>query len=41
MTFTLGASDMELLDADMRRVVEPGAFEVRVGPLKATFEVGR
>ena len=41
VTFTLGVSDMELLDADMRQVVEPGAFEVRVGPLKATFEVGR
>jgi beta-glucosidase len=37
--FELGRADMELLDAAMRRVVEPGAFEVEVGPLKAGFEV--
>jgi beta-glucosidase len=27
----LGADDLALLDADLRRVVEPGQFEVRVG----------
>jgi beta-glucosidase len=45
VTFTLGPRDLALLDADMKRVVEPGAFEVLVGAssadirLRGTFEV--
>jgi len=42
--FTLRADDLSLLDASMRRVVEPGTFTVWVGPnsaegLEARFEV--
>ncbi|MBE3073303.1 MAG: glycoside hydrolase family 3 C-terminal domain-containing protein, partial [Acidobacteria bacterium] len=45
VTFTLGAEDLQLLDRDMRWVVEPGVFEVRIGAsstdirLKDTFEI--
>lgn len=39
VTFELDAADLELLDAEMRRVVEPGDFEVQVGPLKAGFTI--
>jgi beta-glucosidase len=44
VTFTLGPDALSLLDEDMRRVVEPGAFDVivgtsSVGGLKATLEV--
>lgn len=31
VTFELGPDELSMLDAAMRRVVEPGAFEVRVG----------
>lgn len=31
VTFTLGREQLELLDRDLRRVVEPGAFRVLVG----------
>ena len=31
VTFTLAPEDLQLLDASMRWVVEPGSFEVRVG----------
>jgi beta-glucosidase len=43
--FTLGADAMQLLNAEMKWVVEPGAFEVRVGSsstdirLKTRFEI--
>src|SRR5262249_38580766 len=44
VTFTLGPDALSLLDEDMRRVVEPGAFDVMVGTssvggLKTTLEV--
>jgi beta-glucosidase len=38
-TFTLGPGDLALLDAQMRRVVEPGVFEVRVGASSADIRV--
>ncbi|NLH75631.1 MAG: beta-glucosidase [Acidobacteria bacterium] len=31
VTFTLGPEELSMLDAAMKRVVEPGGFEVRVG----------
>jgi beta-glucosidase len=37
--FTLGPSDLCLLDEAMKRVVEPGTFEVTIGPLTGAFEV--
>jgi beta-glucosidase len=44
----LPAADCMLVTADGRRVVEPGEFELRVGPssrerdqLKATFRIAR
>lgn len=37
--FRVPAEAMKLLDADMRRVVEPGQFEVRIDSLKKTFDV--
>jgi len=39
VTFTLRPDDLALLDGNMNWVVEPGEFEVMVGPLKRTFEV--
>lgn len=39
VTFVLKPEDLALLDADMNRVVEPGEFEVMVGPLKKSFTV--
>ncbi len=44
LAFTLRSDDLALLDASMRRVVEPGTFTVWVGPnsaegLEAKFEV--
>jgi beta-glucosidase len=44
VTFSLGASDLAIFDAGYRRVVEPGRFEVFVGPdsraaLKGEFTV--
>ncbi|MBO2453450.1 fibronectin type III-like domain-contianing protein [Actinomadura barringtoniae] len=42
---TLGPQDMELVDESMRRVVEPGTFEIQIGNssakihLRGTFEV--
>ena len=47
VTFRLGPSDLGLLDAGMRRVVEPGTFRVLVGAssedirLRGEFEVVR
>lgn len=47
VTFTLSPDDLALLDRDMRRVVEPGIFEVMVGSssedirLRDTFRVAR
>ena len=37
--FGLSSNDLWLLDENMQRVVEPGKFEVMVGPLKNRFEV--
>lgn len=37
--FTLDPRDMQLLDVNMKWVVEPGDFEVMVGGLKCVFEV--
>jgi beta-glucosidase len=37
--FTLGPDDLALLDEHMERAVEPGDFEVMVGPLVKTFRV--
>jgi len=44
VAFDLGPEALALLDEDMKRVVEPGTFEVRVGTgpadlVKASFEV--
>jgi beta-glucosidase len=39
VSFVLTPADLELLDENMNRVVEPGAFEVIVGNLKKRFEV--
>jgi len=47
ITFTLEPKDLAFLDRDMRRVVEPGAFEALVGSssedirLKGVFRIGR
>ena len=47
VTFTLAPEDLQLLDAAMRWVVEPGSFEVRVGSsstdirLKDRFDIVR
>src|SRR5579872_2822306 len=35
VTFTVGPDDLSLLDADMHRVVEPGTFDLMVGPSSA------
>jgi beta-glucosidase len=32
VTFTVGPDDLSLLNADMRKVVEPGVFDLMVGP---------
>jgi beta-glucosidase len=39
VTFGLGPADLALLDARMRRVVEPGEFEVRVGASSADIRL--
>jgi beta-glucosidase len=44
VTFTLGPDDLAFLDAEMRRIVEPGIFTVWAGPssaqgIEARFEV--
>jgi beta-glucosidase len=39
--FTLAASDMAVLDADMNWTVEPGTFKVGVRGLETAFSVGR
>ena len=39
LRFELGPADLRLLDAAMNWVVEPGRFEVMIGPLSGTFEV--
>lgn len=35
VTFSVGPSDLSLLNADMHRVVEPGTFDLMVGPSSA------
>ncbi|HVC48481.1 MAG TPA: CIA30 family protein [Terracidiphilus sp.] len=35
VTFTIGPDDLSLIDADMHRVVEPGTFDIMVGPSSA------
>lgn len=37
--FELGPADLRLLNAAMNWVVEPGKFEISIGPLSGTFEV--
>jgi beta-glucosidase len=45
VTFRLGPAELEMLDADLRRVVEPGTFRVLIGRsskdirLRGTLEV--
>ena len=39
LSFTLTSEDLSLLNEHMQRVVEPGKFEVMVGPLKKRFKV--
>ena len=39
VSFTLTAEDLQLLDAEMRWVVEPGEFEVRIGSSSADIRV--
>jgi beta-glucosidase len=39
VSFTLGPAELSLIDASMREIVEPGAFEVAVGGLRARFGV--
>ncbi len=39
VTFEIGPEDLSLLNEEMQRIVEPGAFEVIVGGLKKQFEV--
>jgi beta-glucosidase len=39
VTFTLRPEDLQLLNAELRWVVEPGAFEVRVGSSSADIRV--
>jgi len=39
VAFVLGKADLQLLDMDMKWTVEPGEFEVAVGPLVASFHV--
>jgi beta-glucosidase len=31
ITFRLGPADLEMLDRDLRRVIEPGTFRILVG----------
>jgi hypothetical protein len=33
--FTLGADALSLINADMQRAVEPGTFDIMVGPSSA------
>jgi beta-glucosidase len=37
-TFELDRDDLSFIGADNKRIVEPGAFDVRVGNLKQTFQ---
>ena len=39
VNFVLAPEDMEILDVNMKRVVEAGVFEVTAGPLTTKFEV--
>ena len=36
VTFTIGPDDLSLINADMHRVVEPGTFDIMVGPSSAS-----
>ena len=37
VTFALGPAELSLIDRDMRRVVEPGRFDVMVGTSSTTL----
>lgn len=37
--FELGPQDFELLDISMKRAVEPGDFEIKIGPLVTTLTI--
>jgi beta-glucosidase len=39
VSFSLGPDELALLDAHLERVVEPGAFEVAVGPSSSKIEL--
>jgi beta-glucosidase len=39
VTFTLQAEDLQLLNRDMKWVVEPGTFEVRIGASSTDIRV--
>ena len=36
-SFTVGPTELSLLDSNMKRVVEPGAFEIRMGTSSADY----
>ena len=38
ITFELKAEDLEFVNAQLKRVTEPGEFDVMIGELKGTFE---
>ncbi len=37
-TFELSSEDLSFINADNKRVFEPGLFDVQIGGLKQTFE---
>jgi beta-glucosidase len=37
VSFPIGPTDLSLLDSSMKRVVEPGAFEIRIGTSSAIY----
>lgn len=39
VTFTLGREDYEYIGLDMKPAVDPGTFEIYVGPLTASFRI--
>lgn len=41
VTFTIGPSDLSLINVDMHRVVEPGTFDIMVGPSSADTQTVR
>ena len=38
VTFDLNAEDLEFVNAQLKRVTEPGEFDVMIGELKGTFD---